>query len=149
MEINAYLLFGIDFRPYLEKDDSVRAEASKEVITERQKRIDIKIAAGKRYGNIVYPKAIRHLIDESVIARCKQRLTNASSCVSEAQKASNLVEYYLTKTLGPLVIRKVLRTSQIVRCCNEIGITMDIFDYFVSYREIRDADAAIYPFADT
>ena len=75
-------------------------------------------------------------------------MTNASSCVSEAQKASNLVEYYLTKTLGPLVIRKVLRTSQIVRCCNEIGITMDIFDYFVSYREIRDADAAIYPYAD-
>ena len=36
MEINAYLLFGIDFRPYLEKDDSVRAEASKEVITEIQ-----------------------------------------------------------------------------------------------------------------
>ena len=148
MEINAFLLFGIDFRPYMKSDGCAHAEVPKELITEMQKRIDIKIAAGKRYGNIVYPKTIRYLIDESVIARCKQTLMSTSSCVEEAQKAFDLVEVYLTKTVGALVIRKVLRTSRIVRCCNEIGITKEIFDCFVSYREIRDTDAALYPFAD-
>lgn len=140
METNAFLLFEIDFRDYLHKKEILSRDISL-LLEQAEKRIQL----WKKYGAKVFPTGIQMNLDERNLRKEQRKFLDASTVIAEARTAEIEVKTYLKDVFGNLNIKKHITTSNIILCCNELGISIDIFDYYVSYREKRDQIIKIYP----
>lgn len=143
VELNIYLVFGIDYRPFLNQND-----IDKRAVADALKKIDTLLKLELLYGNCVFPQCFQSVISHEKLIDMKNQFWAKDFQVKEAVKADKMVFIYLTDVLGSLVIKKRISTSIKVMCCNELGISEELFDAYVSYREIRDTDVKLYPYCD-
>ena len=140
MLINAFLLFGIDFRQYQNLSKITSCEIG--ILREKTEK---KIQQWNTYGNQVFPDSISFISDEKKIRDCQSRLMDKNTIVLEAIDAEKIVKEYLVDTFGDLSIKKYVKTSDIIISCNELGISLEVFDYYVAYKEIKDRIIKSYP----
>lgn len=140
MLINAFLLFGIDFRKY-----QFWEQLSMQEILILQEKVEKRIQQWQKYGNQIFPSNIQTIVNETMIVECKNRLKHKDTIVVEAYEAEKQVKEYLEDIFGDLNIKKYISTSDIVISCNELGISLELFDYYVSYKENRDRIIKYYP----
>lgn len=114
-------------------------------IKEDLQRIESYINLYLSYGDTAFPNCFRNKLDYDQLVNMRECFKNNEFRVKEAQLADVVVRAYLSDVLGPLVIKKVIPASVKVMCCNELGISEDIFNQYVCYREITDTVVKLYP----
>lgn len=133
-EENGFLLFEIDYRPFLKKD-------IRDIYLEKQlqQAVFLKMEK-KKLTDTIYSK-----LDWQMIYEKANRLCSPDLCYEEAKEADHIVKAYLENAFGDLVFKKEIETSDIISCCNTLGISREIFDSVVSYKEKKNHKIKLLP----
>lgn len=141
VKLNIFLIFGIDYRPFL-KTNSIEDRC----VSDALHRIDYFSNLFILYGDCVFPHRFQKLLNYEKLVEMRKFFLKKEYRSQEATIANEIVFAYLSDVLGPLLIKKAIPTSVKVMCCNELGISEEVFDSYVCYREIRDTDVKLYPY---
>ena len=140
MEKNAFLLFGIDYLKYVN-----RSSLSEKEQDDLRKQSDIRFNQWETYGNAVLAGNLAPFADRRLLAESFSRLMKEETILEDAKAADRIVRNYLEDIFGNPVIKKEIETSIIVSVCNDLGISRETFDYYVSHREKKDCKIKVYP----
>lgn len=133
-EENGFLLFEIDYRPFL-KSDRRNIYLEKQL----QQAVFLKMEK-KKLTDDIYSKLDWQMLYEKANILCSPIL-----CYEEAQEADRIVKDYLETIFGDLIFKKEIETSDIILCCNTLGISREIFDSVVSYKEKKNHKIKLLP----